>query len=242
MDRTPEKDSSPPQHLSSLDRHLAELPDPREASDIAREEYFASLSEGEPVDEARLRSIAHAVIGMRPDHNLAKLEQFMLTGTGTHSALKEELRQLQADVGTSAEVRFFAEVLGTHLYGQEHEEHALRTHGPTGLASGYFVSEDVAQERMVVAFQHRPGISEDEEWALHRLLEYGSRRYGDPFRAFLRLPGVDASSRGLINYYLGVHQLEEDGTAFLNEATADQDNSPAVEAVEIGGQLHVFTR
>lgn len=234
------------------ERLLAELPAPHEAaglitmalSDQTRDDYFNALSEGRDIGPATARAIAYNLIAHAPAGvSTEALERFFATGDGDHAELLAEYLPLYQHPIMRAERRLLLDALGTHLFHREHP--TSTTVGTPGYAldGGLFYTDNGEGERVAVAFQLPMGLAAAEAERLIPYLERAIRRYGDAFRAFLRLPGVDATSLGLVNYYLGVHALEEEADELLAQGDRERRGAvPAWEAVEIGGQLHVFTR
>lgn len=253
MERIPHRDpeQQPPRGLIT-ERLLAELPPPHEAaglitmalSDQTRDDYFNALSESRDIESATARAIAYNLIAHAPiGAATEELERFFATGTGSREELLAEYLPLYENPEMPAEGRLLLDALGTHLFHREHP--TATTVGIPGYAldGGLFYTDNGEGERVAVAFQLPMGLSRDDAERLIDYLERPVRRYGDAFRAFLRLPGVDATSPGLANYYLGVHALEGEAETLLAQGDPERRGPvPAWEVVEIGGRLHVFTR
>ncbi|HTL42089.1 MAG TPA: hypothetical protein VL294_11510 [Pseudolysinimonas sp.] len=239
------------------ERLLAELPPAREAaglitmalSDQTRDDYFNALSRSRDIEPATARAIAYNLMAHAPiDATTEALERYFATGIGSRDQLLAEYLPLYENPEMPAEGRLLLDALGTHLFRREHPTAA--TVGTPGYAldGGLFYTDDGEGERVAVAFQLPMGLPADDAERVAHYLERPVRRYGDAFRAFLRLPGVDATSLGLVTYYLGVHALEGEAETLLAQADQGERDPerrgpvPAWEAVEIGGRLHVFTR
>ena len=250
--RTPNPEGEFAPRALITERLLAELPPPHEGaglitmalSDQTRDDYFNALSESRDIEPATARAIAYNLIAHAPiGASTAALERFFATGTGSHEQLLTEYLPLYENPEMPAEGRLLLDALGTHLFHREHP--TATTVGTPGYAldGGLFYTDNDEGERVAVAFQLPMGLAREEAERLVDYLERPVRRYGDAFRAFLRLPGVDAMSPGLVNYYLGVHALEDEAESLLAQGDPERRGPvPAWEAVEIGGRLHVFTR
>ncbi|MGE3795587.1 MAG: hypothetical protein AB7I38_16915 [Dehalococcoidia bacterium] len=248
----PNPEARKPATEKEREQLLRSLPDPELAagvitmalSDDARESYFNALSESRDIDPLTARLIAYNVIAHAPEGaETDALRAHSCTGEGSHAELRAEYLPLYQHPIMPAEGRLLLDALGTHLFHHEHP--TSTTVGTPGYAldGGLFYTDNGEGERVAVAFQLPMGLALDEAGRVIPYLERAIRRYGDPFRAFLRLPGVDAASLGLVNYYLGVHALEDEADALLAQGDPERRGAiQAWEAVEIGGQLHVFTR
>lgn len=222
---------------------LASLPEPREAAgvitallaDHTREDYFNALSESRDIPPATARAIAYNLVAHAPGGTTTgALERFAQTGAGSHDGVRAEYLPLYEHPIMPAEGRMLLDALGTYLF---HQHHPAPATPPLAYAldGGLFYTEDHG-ERVAVAFQLPMGLAAEEVRPLGRFLERHLQRYGDPFRAYLRLPGVDATSPTLVVDYLSAHAIDEEADVLKGQSEIAWD------AVEIGGRLHVFTR
>lgn len=255
MERTP--NSPEPEHrpTAPLADLLRELPKPHEAagvitaylSDRTREDYFNALSESRDIDQMTARAIAYNLIAHAPvDATTEALERYFASGDGDHTQLRAEYLPLYENPEMPAEGRLLLDALGTHLFHQEHPE-TLAQGGRLAYAldGGLFYTEDGTGERVAVAFQLPMGLSASDSEGVADFLERHVRREGDPFRAFLRLPGIDATVPGLLSYFRAVRlrtPQEVHAAQQRGQMRAVQGATPDWEAVEIGGQIHAFSR
>lgn len=234
---------------------LISLPHPHEAprvitmalSDQIREDYFNALSESRDIDPATARAVAYNLIAHSPSSaNTEALERYFATGQGSHEELRAEYMPAYESPTMPAEGRLLLDALGTHLFHQEHPG-TLARGGKLAYAldGGLFYTEDGAGQRVAVAFQLPMGLSASDSQGLVDYLERHVRREGDAFRAFLRLPGIDATSPGLLSYFRAVH-LKNPQEVHAAQRRAELrpvvGATPDWETVEIGGQIHDFSR
>jgi len=218
-------------------------------ADQVREDYFNARSESKEITPETARAVAYSLAAHAPDNaTTTALERYASTGEGQHEELRAEYLPLAEDPIMPAEGRLLLDALGTHLFRQEHPQTVINV--PRGalttyaLDGGLFYTE-VTGERVAVAFQLPMGLATDEHRGLMNYLERNVARYGDPFRAFLRLPGIDATAPGLITQFLRMRmhpELAARTIAGTLEPPRTGGAMPAWEGVEIGGQIHVFTR
>lgn len=255
MERTPNNHEPESRPATPLHEVLDALPNPREAvgvitmvlSDQIREDYFNALSESRDIDPATARAIVYNLIAHAPARaNTAALERYFATGEGNHEQLRAEYLPLYEHPDMPAEGRLLLDALGTHLFHREHPE-TLARGGRLAYAldGGLFYTEDGTGERVAVAFQLPMGLSEPDSQGVADFLERHVRREGDAFRAFLRLPGIDAASPGVLSYFRAVYlRTPQDVHAAQRRAEMRPvvGATPDWETVEIGGRIHDFSR
>lgn len=249
MERTPPNPENETSTAAPITTELLDvLPPAREAAglitallaDQTREDYFNALSESRDISPETARAIAYNLIAHAPDGATTdRLEHYVRTGEGEHEALRKEYLRLCKHLRMPAEGHLLLDALGTHLF---HREHPSALPAPThayALDGGLFYGDSGDGRRVAVAFQFPMGLAVDELQPLATWLERHVRRYGDPFLAFLRLPGIDAMNPRLVHDYLAAHAIGDEADELL---TQGRDAAPTWDAVEIGGRLHVFTR
>lgn len=241
--------------LDSTERLLQELPNPHEAagiitaalSDKTREDYFNALSESRDIDQGTARLIAYNLIAHAPiDAVTTALERYASSGQGSRDELREEYLPLYQDPTMPVEGRLLLDALGTHLFHTEHPDTiAQGGHLPYALDGGLFYADNGHGERVAIAFQLPMGLSQADATGVADYLERCVQREGDAFRAFLRLPGVDATSPGLRSYFRAVHLKTPDEVEAAQRRAgmrATAGATPDWETVEIGGQIYDFSR
>lgn len=256
MEHQPDSRREPERRpVTSTEQLLRELPNPHEAagvitallSDKTREDYFNALSESRDIDQATARAIAYNLIAHAPKNaDIAAMETLLATGDGRYDELRREYLPLYQHPDMPAEGRLLLDALGTYLFHQEHPDTLARGgHLPYVLDGGLFYTDNGQGERVAVAFQLPMGLAAHDAAGVADYLERYVRSEGDAFRAFLRLPGIDATSPGLIPYFRAVHlRTPQEVHAAQQRARMRPvpGATPDWETVEIGGQIHDFSR
>ncbi|MBN9630374.1 MAG: hypothetical protein J0I18_07180 [Actinobacteria bacterium] len=212
-------------------------------AETAQTEYLSALAEGRPIDAETARSIAFAVAANAPDDSqTSALHRFALTGRGRHAQLLGEYAPLSRLPETPAREALLIDVLGTHLLNQD-----LPTRSPEGslpypLEADVFYAADAQNRQVAVPFQYPAGLDRRHIVQLTRRLTRYIQKDTGAFRAFLRLPGIDAADTGLVNYFHGVHLTGADVDLVLSQPVEDGRTPIAFEVVQIGGTAHVFSR
>lgn len=262
MEAKPAYDNEPNEENSTDHPHdisaelLDALPPPEQApglitavlTDQIRENYFNALSEGREITSPVARAITYCLVAHAPlDASTHALAQFTASGAGTHDGLRAEYLPLYDHPSMPAEGKLLLDVLGTHLFHEEHPDTVVQTHRGSltsyALDGGLLYADDPQEGRQAIAFQLPMGLSAQDTESLIPFLERNTRRYGDSFRAFLRLPGIDVTSPGLIPYFLRTRRPEDETNAIGAAGPRRSGGAmPDLEGVEIGGRLHVFSR
>lgn len=264
MESTPERhaassEATPTRPSPDItDELLRALPPPEDAprlvtallTDQIHENYFNALSEGREITSPVARAIAYCLLAHGPSGaSTTALEEFTARGEGSHNQLREEYLPLYHHPDMVAEGRLLLDVLGTHLLQREHPDTALAINRGSltayALDGGLSYTALDSRERAAVAFQLPMGLNAPDAESIVPFLKRNVEKYGDSFRAFLRLPGVDATMPGLISYFLRVRVAPELATSIIAGTApvpVSGGDMPAWEGVEIGGQVHVFTR
>ncbi len=268
-----------------LGKHKAELPYADNPNlEAEKPENGDALVEAieDGVDDARerrgdltehtARAIARAVANALGENGRA-LDEFARTGLGSYALLSEEYLDIYNDPTTPAKARTWIGWLGTYLVMREFPDTSRQFMGP---------GPDPDLSRLLVPA--RPKIGDDRQvihvpatktaddirgvvWELAPLIQLG----GDAFRAFLRLPDVDASSPNLFESFeqtfCGIYLDMEDvirnvteisewekeleewagergiaGAVHIDRAAIEEQTREVYDIVELEGRCHVFYR
>lgn len=202
-----------------------------------REAVLNSLAEGRPLTHEEARLIISTVIALIEDDAAADvLERFMISGVGTPDQVRAALQPIYGE-NVNPELRLIVDWLGTHLV---HAAHPLLPQGPHPLMTGATVHfpSSLAKDGIWKSIAYAvpaPLDQPEREALLDRLIDL-VHAHGEPFRAYLRLPGVNAQSPALEGEFR---------TAYLTTVeTPDELHDPAlpvtIDAVDLNGRIHVF--
>lgn len=248
MEREPNINQNTPERHSGLDALFAHLPpieklnadDVEDLGSHLEISAILTLTRGESTSatEARLASYLLAVRQNAPG---GLLERFARTGEGDSRMLRAEYGQLPTE-NLDASGALFSDLLGTHLFHRDHPET-----GPAlpedELAGGMVFIEQEETGRTVAAPLQLPERTSPA--AFRKIADKAAlliNRYGDPFRAYLRLPGVDASLSTLEERYLRTFAGGFD-PAEVDVLKIHGPNGPIDYAViEVGGVSYAFVR
>lgn len=234
-----------------------ELPKPPEGrgilsallTDVVVASCSEALSQCQEIDTSTARMIAYLLVTHAGrDDSLDSMKHFMESGDGRHEDLRSEYDKLARDPHMPAEGRMLLDILGTHLFHREHPETIVNV--PGGLVTRdpleVEVFKSVATEQPhAIVCQITPGLPALRKDRIKGRIEEATARYGDAFRAFLRLPGINAAEPGLIGYFLATRMEPNLAAAVLAGEVAPPVSGGAMppwEGVEVGGRLYVFTR
>ena len=236
------------------DTLMAELPDPKVApefltklmADEVRRDFIDNLVQGRDIDPLTGRMIAYSLIKYAPEGALVgALTEYYTTGHGSHADLRAEYVPLYRNPRMEPEGQLLLDILGTHLYRHEHPDRGQqpRDYPVRGTVLTAFNRSD--DTRLHFPLQYRRGLDEDDLESVAAEMCHHVQVKGDPFLAYLRLPGIDASAGDLLQRFALAYQgvagegIDPDGlTRGTNEMFGH--HQPSWEAVEIGGQVHVF--
>lgn len=237
------------------DELMDELPEPGDApeffvrmmADEIRRDFVDTVEQGRDLDPVSARMIAYSLVRHAPaDAMVAALTAYYKTGEGRHDQLRAEYLPLYQHPRMTPEGRFLLDLLGTHLFRQEHPR-AWRNDPPARL-SAWVIQVRQAGISCDLAVQHGPGLEAEGYGAmLHEAVQH-TRKRGDAFRAYLRLPGVDATAETLLHdferSYLGLHGDDVDVDIPGFGCWLDGTPCPQFrwDGIEIGGTVHVFLR
>lgn len=236
------------------DALMAELPDPKIApefltklmADEVRRDFIDNLVQGRDIDPLTGRMIAYSLIKYAPEDALVgALTEYYTTGHGNHADLRAEYQPLYRNPRMEPEGRLLLDILGTHLYRDEHPDRGQQPRHYPVRATLLTVTNRAEQTLLHFPMQYGRSLADDDVEPVAAEMCHHVRVKGDPFLAYLRLPGIDAASSDLLHRfelaYQGVagHDVDADG---LHRGPGEMfgQHEPSWEAVEIGGQVHVF--
>jgi hypothetical protein len=188
------------------------------------------------------RFIAYGITTGAPDDNPSDvLINYYLTGAGSHEDLRAEyLRHYFSDDATSAE-RLFIDVLGTHLFRKEQHITAPAPTGGGDFALAILDTTTWLGDVATLMQLPRELGRRDHLPVMHEIAHHVAQK-GDPFRAFLRLPGIDATEDSLLTEFELAYLGDTDQPEALQALADRQAAGLGVDAVEIGGIAYVFAR
>ncbi len=233
---------------------MAELPDPQVApefltklmADEVRRDFIDNLVQGRDIDPLTGRMIAYSLIKYAPEGALVgALTEYYTTDDGSHASLRAEYVPLYRNPRMEPEGRLLLDILGTHLYRREHPDRGQQPRDYPVRGTLLTVTNRVEQTRLHFPMQYRRGLPDEDVEPVAAEMCHHVRVKGDPFLAYLRLPGIDASASDLLHRFELAYQgvagegIDPNGlTRGSNEMFGH--HQPSWEAVEIGGQVHVF--
>jgi hypothetical protein len=250
--REPERDYRREALTERINELVAELPDPRTVPShiaIAFEtqaghEVLRALSDGRDIDLFTARIIAYSLLAHAPaDYPAEALTTYLRTGEGTHEAIRAEYAPLAEDPRMIGEGRLLLDIFGTHLFREEHPRHAPEV--PSILTSA--IVEIPRGDRTDTIAIQVPYDSPPE--TLERLvaeLAAHIEERGDAFIAYLRLPGVDATSEALLSDFIFSYFNRDDIDELIPNAPRILDGGGVDgwewDGIEVGGTVHCFHR
>lgn len=201
-----------------------------------REAVLNSLAEGRTLTSEEARLIIATANALIDDDADTTLERFMISGIGTPGEVRAALQPLYTD-GFNPELFTLIDWLGTYLI---HAEHPQLPRGPHGFMPGAAVQLPTGRAK--------DGIWKSLAYAIPEVLECGERErllerlidqlhvHGEPFRAYLRLPGVNALDADLISSFQAAFLTTLDDHRRLD----DPGIEGVVDAVDLNGRIYVF--
>jgi len=233
---------------------MAELPDPKNApeflaklmADEIRRDFIDNLVQGRDIDALTGRMIAYSLIKYAPEGApVDALTEYYQTGRGGHAGLREEYLPLYRNPHMEPEGRLLLDILGTHLYRHEHPDRGQQPRDYPVKAIVLTALNWGPGRRAHFPLQVHRGLDEDDLEAVAFEMCHHVHVKGDAFLAYLRLPGIDASSDSLLRRFELAYQGIAGKDVGADGLTRGADemfghHEPSWEAVEIGGQVHVF--
>lgn len=180
------------------DDEIAELVDVMR--DVSRHDVLHALSEGTQIDDLGARLIA-VLAGAFVDRHSAALDSFIESSSGSPDEIRASYRSIYDRPDISPEVPVLLDFLGTHLANRDRPDappagpvmESARVRFPASPG------RDGTWHPLAFAMSTTPH-PDDEGPILDRLID-ALTIHGDPFRAWLRVPGVDAAAPDLIEQF-----------------------------------------
>jgi hypothetical protein len=238
--------------LKDLWNRLRELTASREPADDSliagivdelNEEALLAVIEstitGQKIDPIAARLIGYTTLtytdSLSP-HGYLLRDRFFERGEGSHEQLREAYLPVHDALEADSVLPLLADYLGTYLIDREH---------PRSNSRPIF---DMVPNARFPRHPDRPGnaityatsgsLSPRRRNWLEEGLEIAIMQTGEPLRAYLRLPGTDATDLRLMEHfdrrYRGTVQHSADLAPHNRVLATDW------EAVELAGQIHVF--
>lgn len=236
------------------DELMRELPYPKNApelfarvmADEVRRDFIENLPHGRDIDPVTGRLIAYSLIKYAPDDAPVRaLTTYYRSGRGSRDELRAEYLPLYQSEQMEPEGRLLLDILGTNLYRREHPDRGQQPRHYPVRATLLTVTNRAEQTLLHFPMQYGRSLADDDVEPVAAEMCHHVRVKGDPFLAYLRLPGIDAASSDLLHRfelaYQGVAGQDVDADG-LHRGPDEMfgHHEPSWEAVEIGGQVHVF--
>lgn len=236
------------------DELMCELPYPKNApelfarvmADEVRRDFMENLPHGRDIDPITGRLIAYSLIKYAPDNAPVRaLTTYYRSGRGSHDELQAEYLPLYQSQRMEPEGRLLLDILGSHLYRREHPDRGQQPRDYPVRGTLLTVTNRAEQTLLHFPMQYRRGLPDEDVQPVATEMCHHIRVKGDAFLAYLRLPGIDASADDLLHRfelaYQGVAGVDLDADRLQRGANEMfGQHEPSWEAVEIGGQVHVF--
>lgn len=201
-----------------------------------REAVLNSLAEGRTLTSEEARLIIATASALVDDDSDTTLERFMIAGLGTPGEVRDAVQPLYTERFNPG-LSILIDWLGTYLI---HAEYPQLPRGPQKFMPGASVQFPTGRAK--------DGIWKSLAYATPELLECGERErllerlidelhvHGEPFRAYLRLPGVDARDADLISRFQAAFLTTLEDHRGLDDPGLDGP----VDAVDLNGRIYVF--
>ena len=233
---------------------MAEPPEPKDAPEFLTRlmageiwrDYIDNLVQGRDIDTMTARMIAYLLVRYADDDALVDaLTDYYKRGKGSHRELRREYLPLYQNERTRPEGRLLVDILGTHLYRREHPDRGQQPRNYPVHGTVLTALNRADGTRLHFPMQFGRHLDEDDLEAVATEMCHHVQVKGDPFLAYLRLPGIDASTGDLLHRfelaYVGLAEEQSDTDGLKRQA--DElfgHHQPSWEGVEIGGRVHVF--
>jgi len=204
------------------------------ASDLVRMNILRSLRDAAPLDDLSARVLASIIGGLSDDKN-GILENFIRTG---HTDAPDELRAVYHPLYEppllSPEIPVFCDYLGTHLANAQRTPEQIPMPAIGSMEVRLMTSATPDGHRPALCFATTQILSPEETSALTATLTDHAIEHGDAFRAWLRVPAVDARSSTL------VEEFQRRFAGPVSSAEAARELPDDFSVVDVRGVLYAF--
>lgn len=202
-----------------------------------REAILGALAEGRPLTHAEARLLISTIPAGDDARDIDIRKRFMISGSGDPAEVRASLQPAYRGEH-SRETVTTADWLGTHLI---HAQHPQLASCPLPLMTDAVVRfPDSPAERdgiwKIIAYTTQNELTEAEHETLHEQLSAHVSEHDEPFRAFLRLPGVNAQDSALVAKFQAAYLTTVDDPDDLHDPALPV----SIDAVDLGGRIHVF--
>lgn len=196
-----------------------------------------ALAEGRPLTLEDARLVASIATGLSTQPAFDVLERFMASGAGDPAQVRDAVLTVHNPERHSAETHATLDWLSTYLL---HAAYPSLTPQKQPLMRGATVSfpDGRASDGLwkTLAWCTPELLIRGDQDALQDRLIALMHKHGDPFRAYLRLPGVNALDPELSASFRAAYS----GSTNDHVALDGLMPSDAIDAVDLSGRIHIF--
>lgn len=202
-----------------------------------REAILGALAEGRPLTHAEARLLISTIPAGDDARDIDVRKRFMISGSGDPAEVRASLQPTYRGEH-SRETVITADWLGTHFIHAQHPQLPSGPLPPMADAVVRFPDSPAEHDGIwkTIAYTTQDELTEAEHETLHEQLAAHVNEHGEPFRAFLRLPGVNAQDPALVAKFQAAYATTVDSPDDLHDPALPV----AIDAVDLDARIHVF--